>query len=100
MSDDNDIAQLLQQLQALRLRETQLIERIQVLTSASEDSPCLIHIGARVRFKSTRVTRAGTGTVLGYTNGTDPFLRIQRDDNLSEIKRKPTSVALLRPASS
>ena len=43
---------------------------------------------------------AGTGTVIGFTTGEEPFLKIRRDTRrgfigLNEIRRKPQSVSRL-----
>lgn len=67
-----------------------------------DTAPRPIQAGDRVRFSGTRIVRGGTGTVIGFTNGREPFLRIRRDDHDNDrrllgrggdiVKRKPHTV--------
>lgn len=95
------VLELINQLEQLRLQESDVIERLRQATRASEATDTLhsegdIKVGDRVRFKATRTTRGGTGTVVGFTGGRRSFLRIKRDDGRFEITRKPHNVELIK----
>jgi hypothetical protein len=104
-NEEPGINELIQQLKDLRLQEDAVIQRI--LSSAtnattppaelSDSRSNPLKIGDRVRFHSTRATRGGVGTVIGFTNGPEPFVRIHRDNSPfviggAEVKRKPGNV--------
>ena len=88
----DDLNDLINQLKRLQVQETRLIERIEALTIARGQRQSLgidtIQVGDRVRFDRTKLTGAGTGLVIGFTGGEDPFVLIRRDGG-HEIKRKP-----------
>lgn len=98
----NELNVLLDQLRQLRIQETRIIEQIEALNlrhqaeeaDDDDDSTGLaitaLHIGDRVSFDGTGKTAPGTGHVIGFTKGEQPFVRIERDDGKGprEIKRK------------
>jgi hypothetical protein len=63
-----------------------------------------VSIGDTVRFSSTNTVRGGTGEVIGWTRGAQPFLRIRRSEARGIlpreiVRRKPHTVHVLRRAS-
>ena len=63
-----------------------------------------VSIGDTVRFSSTNTVRGGTGEVIGWTRGAQPFLRIRRSETRGIlpreiVRRKPHTVQVLQRAS-
>ena len=63
-----------------------------------------VSIGDIVRFSSTNTVRGGTGEVIGWTRGAQPFLRIRRSEARGIlpreiVRRKPHTVQVLQRAS-
>lgn len=113
---EGEIDQLTRELIALRLRESNVLQRLSVLetrrsgdrqrnrAAAQPPPPPTAPVeppdptdtvdgfsaGDTVRFRGTRVTRAGIGTILGFTAGTEPFARIRHSGPPGNtVKRKP-----------
>lgn len=121
MSRD-DIARITDRLEQLELQAQQVATSIaterhnlrEALRTADDtppnhqdrrDAARPIAIGDTVRFSSTATVRGGTGEVVGWTNGTQPFLRIRRTEGRGGIlrreivRRKPHTVQIVRRAS-
>jgi hypothetical protein len=100
------VLDLINQLEQLRLQESDIIEQLRQVTGAPETTEATvattphregdIKVGDRVRFKATRTTKGGTGTVVGFTGGQRSFLRIKRDNGRFEVTRKPHNVELIK----
>ena len=104
---DRDIDELLAELRRLRIQEDAIIRQIEDIrervTEQNVATPArtrqrtraravadgrvadnevevgnTVLVGDTVSFQSTRTTSAGQGIVRGWTNGRDPFLRIER----------------------
>ena len=103
MSNDQ-LTRLVDELKELRLREDIIVQQIESLLSAPGNTPTsvkqepkghAIAIGDTVQFKPTQSTKGGTGIVIGFTNGDDPFARIRRSGSKSgstEVRRKPRNL--------
>jgi hypothetical protein len=110
-----EIAQLIEQLQSLRVQEDEIIGRIIAATTASTAPASVQHepadppsrpnpranslqVGDRVRYKGTKINRGGFGEVVGFTEGPDPFVRIRKEGSAfilhgpTEVKRKTHNV--------
>ena len=107
---------LLEELQALHIREAEILSRQRNSLSSSDgtnatrnlesNGPVFLDsrgqrllIGDEVAFAPTSTVSGGTGTITGYTKGTDPFLRIRRRKEGNsrfhvnrEVRRKPRNV--------
>ena len=103
--DADPIQEILDELERVRARETELIVQLCAALRAAQGPPTppppcplirlrvgyhdsqgtLVVIGSRVRFTGTARSRAGTGRVVSWTNRTnpqrtaDPYFRIERD---------------------
>lgn len=107
-SDDDTLQDLINQLSALRVREAYLVQRIEQRQASNATTERRVTatatppvrrvggfaIGDSVRFQGTPVTRGGTGTVVGFTGGDSPFLRIKPSaPNRAVVNRKPHRVS-------
>ena len=103
--DADPIQEILDELERVRARETELIVQLCAALRAAQGPPAppppcplirlrvgyhnsqgtLVVIGLRVRFTGTACSRAGTGRVIGWTHRAnpqripDPYFRIERD---------------------
>ena len=114
-----DVQELLQELEALHIREAQVVAQLrESLEARGNDTDNLeterepptpsfldargqrIFVGDAVEFFATTTVSGGQGIVTGHTKGVDPFLRIRRDTNgrfvvNREVRRKPRNVVKL-----
>ena len=102
--DADPILEILDELERVRARETELIVQLCAALRAAQGPPAppprplirlqvgyydsqgtLVVLGSRVRFTGTARSRAGTGRVVSWTNRAnpqriaDPYFRIERD---------------------
>ena len=124
-ANTDSIQDILDELDQVRTRETELIVQLSALLRAAQGPPAparirlrregypdsqgnLVFIGARVRFSATSRTRAGTGRVTTWTNRSnqlrvpDPYCHIERDIppgtrwiGSRSVYRKCSSITLL-----
>ena len=112
----SNVQELLEELEALHIREAEIVSQLRESLGAQTDSTVCseterdppgpsfldareqrIFIGNTVEFFATNTVSGGQGIVTGYTKGTDPFLRIRRRSNdrstvNQEVRRKPRNV--------
>ena len=115
----SDIQELLQELEALHIREAEVVARLRESLAVHENNTAnpgterqpsrpsfldargqQIVVGDAVEFFATTTVSGGQGIVTGYTKGADPFLRIRRNTNARfavnrEVRRKPKNVVKL-----
>ena len=124
-ANTDPIQDILDELDQVRTRETELLVQLSALLRAAQGPPPpprirlrrtgypdsqgnLVFIGARVRFSATRRTRAGTGRITSWTNRAnqlrvpDPYCHIERDIppgtrwiGSRDVYRKCSSITLL-----
>ena len=124
-ANPDPIQDILDELDQVRTRKTELIVQLSALLRAAQGQPAptrirlrregypdsqgnLVFIGARVRFSATARTRAGTGRVTSWTNRAnrlrvpDPYCHIERDIppgtrwiGSRNVYRKCSSITLL-----
>ena len=104
-SNNDPIQDILDELDRVRARETELLVQLSALLRTAQGPPAparpprilrlrvghpdsqgnLVVIGARVRYNATARTRAGTGRVIAWSNRAnslrvpDPYCHIERD---------------------
>ena len=91
----SDIQELLQELEALHIREAEVVAQLRESLGAQDNNTAnpeserepprpsfldargqRIFVGDTVEFFATTTVSGGQGIVTGYTKGADPFLRI------------------------